>query len=67
MFMFQSFISGGGSSDLYIVMCRTGEPGAKGISCILVEGDNPGLSFGKKEKKVQLLSSSQTSINVYII
>ncbi|KAK2169495.1 hypothetical protein LSH36_9g03032 [Paralvinella palmiformis] len=48
----KSFISGGGSSDLYIVMCRTGEPGAKGISCILVEGDNPGLSFGKKEKKI---------------
>ena len=36
-------------------MCRTGQPGPKGISCILVEGDNPGLSFGKKEKKVIII------------
>ena len=35
-------------------MCRTGEKnsGAKGISCIMVEKDTPGLSFGKKELKV---------------
>lgn len=33
-------------------MVRTGEPGPKGISCILVEKGTPGLSFGKKESKV---------------
>ena len=33
-------------------MCRTGQKGPKGISCILVEKGTPGLSFGKKEKKV---------------
>ena len=33
-------------------MSRTGGPGPKGISCILVEKGTPGLSFGKKEKKV---------------
>ena len=33
-------------------MCRTGEPGPKGISCVLVEKGTPGLSFGKKEKKI---------------
>lgn len=33
-------------------MCRTGESGPKGISCILVEDKTPGLHFGKKEKKV---------------
>lgn len=33
-------------------MCRTGGPGPKGISCIVVEKGTPGLSFGKKEKKV---------------
>jgi len=82
----QAFISGGGQSDVYLVMCRTGGPGLwpsqrvragppqpplttprlhpsysryalvlagpKGISCILVENGTPGLSFGKKEKKV---------------
>lgn len=48
----KSFISGGGESELYVLMCRTGQSGAKGISCILVEKDSPGLSFGKKEQKL---------------
>ncbi|XP_033740250.1 isobutyryl-CoA dehydrogenase, mitochondrial-like [Pecten maximus] len=48
----KSFISGGGESDVYVVMCRTGESGAKGISCLIVEKDSPGLSFGQKEKKM---------------
>ncbi|XP_078289091.1 isobutyryl-CoA dehydrogenase, mitochondrial isoform X4 [Panthera onca] len=47
----KAFISGGGESDVYVVMCRTGGPGPKGISCIVVEKGTPGLSFGKKEKK----------------
>ena len=46
------FISGGGETDVYVVMCRTGEKGPKGISCLLVEKGTPGLDFGKKEKKV---------------
>ncbi|XP_012941253.1 isobutyryl-CoA dehydrogenase, mitochondrial [Aplysia californica] len=48
----KAFISGSGASDLYVLMCRTGQPGPKGVSCVLVEKDTPGLSFGKKEKKV---------------
>jgi len=48
----KAFISGGGFSDVYVVMCRTGGPGPKGISCLVVEKGTPGLSFGKKEKKV---------------
>lgn len=48
----KAFISGAGEADIYVVMCRTGGPGPKGISCILVEKGTPGLSFGKKEKKV---------------
>ncbi|CAF0864879.1 unnamed protein product [Brachionus calyciflorus] len=50
----KSFISGGGHSGLYLVMCRTGESnsGAKGISCVMVEKGTPGLHFGKKESKV---------------
>ena len=48
----KAFISGGSTSDVYAVMCRTGAEGARGISCILVEAETPGLSFGKKEKKM---------------
>jgi len=49
----KAFISGGGVSDVYVVMCRTGSQGPKGISCLLVEKDStPGLSFGKKEMKM---------------
>ena len=48
----KAFISGGGRSDVYIVMARTGEGGPSGISCFLVENGTPGLSFGAKEKKL---------------
>jgi alkylation response protein AidB-like acyl-CoA dehydrogenase len=48
----KSFISGGGVSDLYIVMARTGEEGPKGISAILVEKGTDGLSYGANEKKM---------------
>lgn len=48
----KAFISGGGDTDVYLVMCRTGSAGPKGISCVLVEKGTPGLHFGKKEKKV---------------
>ncbi|GAB6025518.1 Isobutyryl-CoA dehydrogenase, mitochondrial, variant 2 [Chamberlinius hualienensis] len=48
----KAFISGAGEASIYLVMCRTGDQSPKGISCILVEKDTPGLSFGKKEKKV---------------
>ncbi len=48
----KAFISGGGASDVYVCMLRTGGEGPKGISCIIVEKGTPGLSFGKKEKKL---------------
>ncbi len=48
----KAFISGAGASDLYVTMVRTGEAGAKGISCIIVEKDSPGLSFGAQERKL---------------
>ncbi|XP_051963341.1 isobutyryl-CoA dehydrogenase, mitochondrial [Xyrauchen texanus] len=48
----KAFISGGGDTDVYVVMCRTGGKGPKGISCLVVEKETPGISFGKKEKKV---------------
>jgi hypothetical protein len=48
----KAFISGGGVSDIYLVMARTGEGGPRGISCFLVENGTPGLSFGAQEKKL---------------
>jgi alkylation response protein AidB-like acyl-CoA dehydrogenase len=48
----KAFISGAGTSDLYVVMVRTGGPGPKGISTLVVEDGTPGLSFGAQEKKM---------------
>jgi len=48
----KAFISGGGRSDIYVVMCRTGGEGPKGISTLVVPKETPGLSFGKQEKKL---------------
>lgn len=48
----KAFISGAGVSDVYVCMVRTGEDGPRGISCLVVEKGTPGLSFGKKERKL---------------
>jgi alkylation response protein AidB-like acyl-CoA dehydrogenase len=48
----KQFISGGGVNDIYVTMVRTSNDGAKGISCLVVEKDAPGLSFGAPEKKL---------------
>jgi alkylation response protein AidB-like acyl-CoA dehydrogenase len=48
----KAFISGAGVSDLYVVMARTGGPGAKGVSALVVEKGMPGLSFGANERKM---------------
>lgn len=48
----KAFISGGNYSDLYVVMCRTGGDGPKGISTLVVPSPSKGLSFGAYEKKM---------------
>ncbi|GJJ19006.1 acyl-CoA dehydrogenase family protein [Mycolicibacterium mageritense] len=48
----KQFISGAGSSDVYVVMARTGAEGPRGISAFVVEKDTPGLSFGIQEQKM---------------
>ncbi len=48
----KAFISGGGYSDAYICMVRTGQDGPKGISTVYVEDGAPGLSFGALEQKM---------------
>jgi alkylation response protein AidB-like acyl-CoA dehydrogenase len=59
----KAFISGGPTSDVYAVMCRTGNEGPKGISCILVEAGTPGLSFGAKERKLGWNSQHTAMVN----
>lgn len=48
----KQFISGGGENEIYVTMVRTGEEGPKGISCLVIEKDMPGVSFGAQEKKL---------------
>lgn len=48
----KTFISGAGWSDIYVVMARTSDDGARGVSTFVVERDSPGLSFGVNEKKM---------------
>ena len=47
----KSFISGGGYSDVYVTMVRTGDQSSAGISTLMIEKDSPGISFGAQEKK----------------
>ena len=51
------WITHGGYADVYIVMARTGGPGARGVSAFILPGDAPGLSFGKKEEKMGMRAS----------
>jgi len=59
----KAFISGGGVSDLYVVMARTGGEGAKGVSALVVEKGTPGLSFGSNEKKLGWNSQPTAAVN----
>jgi len=59
----KQFISGGGENDVYVVMVRTGDEGAKGISCLVVEKDMPGVSFGAQERKLGWHSQPTAQVN----
>ena len=59
----KSFISGGPTSDVFAVMCRTGGEGPGGVSCLLVEKGVKGLSFGKQEKKMGWNSQHTSMVN----
>ncbi|MEH3104023.1 MAG: acyl-CoA dehydrogenase family protein [Sphingomonas phyllosphaerae] len=48
----KQFISGAGENELYVTMVRTGAEGPKGISCLVIEKDIPGVSFGANERKL---------------
>ncbi|CAG2086995.1 acyl-CoA dehydrogenase family protein [Xanthomonas euroxanthea] len=48
----KAFISGAGATDVLVVMARTGDDGARGISAFVVPADAPGVSYGRKEEKM---------------
>jgi alkylation response protein AidB-like acyl-CoA dehydrogenase len=48
----KQFISGAGTSDIYVLMARTSDDGAKGVSTFIIEKGTPGLSFGANERKM---------------
>ncbi len=56
------FISGAGETDVLVVMARTGEQGAKGISAFVVPADRQGISYGRKEPKMGWNSQPTRSI-----
>jgi hypothetical protein len=59
----KAFISGAGSSDIYVVMARTGGEGAKGVSAFVVEKDAAGLSFGAQERKMGWNAQPTAQVN----
>jgi len=59
----KAFISGGGVSDVYVVMARTGGEGAKGVSAFVVEKGAEGLSFGANERKMGWNAQPTAQVN----
>ena len=59
----KAFISGGGVNDLYVTMVRTGGDGPKGISCLVIEKDMKGVSFGAQERKLGWRSQPTAQVN----
>ena len=60
----KAFISGAGTSDIYLVMARTGAAGAKGVSAFVVEKDQPGVSFGAQERKMGWNAQPTAQVNL---
>jgi alkylation response protein AidB-like acyl-CoA dehydrogenase len=59
----KAFISGGGENEIYVSMVRTGADGPKGISCLVIEKDMAGVSFGAQEKKLGWHSQPTAQVN----
>ena len=59
----KAFISGGGENEVYVTMVRTGEEGPKGISCLVIDKDMKGVSFGAPEKKLGWHSQPTAQVN----
>ena len=48
----KAFISGAGENEVYVCMLRTGDDGHRGISCLVIDKDLPGVGFGAQERKL---------------
>lgn len=59
----KAFISGGGENEIYVSMVRTGQEGPKGITCLVIEKDMPGVSFGAQERKLGWHSQPTAQVN----
>ncbi|HEY1078237.1 MAG TPA: acyl-CoA dehydrogenase family protein [Fontimonas sp.] len=59
----KAFISGAGATEMLVVMARTGEAGAKGISAFAVPADLPGIHYGKNEEKMGWKSQPTRTIS----
>ena len=59
----KAFISGGAENEIYVTMVRTGMEGPKGISCLVIEKDMPGVSFGAPERKLGWHSQPTAQVN----
>ncbi len=59
----KSFISGAGVNEIYVCMVRTGQDRHAGVSCLVVEKDTPGVSFGAKERKMGWHSQPTATVN----
>lgn len=59
----KQFISGGGANELMVTMTRTSDDGAKGVTCLVIEKDMEGVSFGANEKKLGWHSQPTAQVN----
>ncbi len=58
----KAWVTHGGVADRYLVMARTGDDGARGISAFVIDRDQPGLTFGTPEDKIAMWSSPTTQL-----
>ncbi|MGI9363330.1 MAG: acyl-CoA dehydrogenase family protein [Parasphingorhabdus sp.] len=59
----KAFISGGGENEIYVTMTRTSDNGAGGVTCLVIEKDMEGVSFGANEKKLGWHSQPTAQVN----
>ncbi|MEH6756151.1 MAG: acyl-CoA dehydrogenase family protein [Parasphingorhabdus sp.] len=59
----KAFISGGGENEVYVTMTRTSDDGAKGVTCLVIEKEMEGVSFGANEKKLGWHSQPTAQVN----
>src|SRR3954468_19468618 len=59
----KAFISGAGENEIYVTMARTGADGPKGITCLVIDKDMRGVSFGAQERKLGWRSQPTAEVN----